>query len=196
MDEMERREDVPTAVPLGMFSAYDVAVTAGFSRYILPNLSAGFTVKTVYEKIDEESAVGWAFDIGLYHIAKIPGVKFAAVITNLGKPIKFVSEEFALPRCIKLGGSYDREVPSIKGDILLTVDVLLPNDDDIREHVGLEYGYNQQLFLRGGYKVGYDSQGATFGIGVKYKKIRVDYAYLLIENDLGDSHRIGFSFKL
>lgn len=196
MDEMERREDVPTAVPLGMFSAYDVAVTVGFSRYLLPNLSAGIAVKNVYQKIDEESAVGWAFDIGLYHIAKINGVKFAAAITNVGKPMKFISEEYALPRCIKLGGSYEREIPSAKGDILFTVDVLLPNDSDIREHVGFEYGFKQQLFLRAGYKAGYDSQGATFGCGVKYNKIHVDYAFLLIENDLGDSHRIGFAFSL
>ncbi len=196
MDEMERREDIPTAVPLGMFSAYDVAVTVGFSRYLLPNLSAGITAKNVYQKIDEESAVGWAFDIGLYHIAKITGVKFAAAITNIGKPMKFISEEYALPRCIKLGGSYEREIPSAKGEILFTVDVLLPNDSDIREHVGFEYGFKQQLFLRAGYKAGYDSQGATFGCGVKYNKIHVDYAFLLIENDLGDSHRIGFAFSL
>jgi hypothetical protein len=196
MDEMERREDIPTAMPLGMFSAYDVAVTVGFSRYLLPNLSAGIAAKTVYQKIDEESAVGLAFDVGLYHISKIPGVKLAAAITNLGKPMKFVSEEFALPRCIKVGGSYEREVPPLHGDILLTVDVLLPNDSDIREHAGLEYGYNQLLFLRAGYKAGYDSQGATFGCGVKHGKIHVDYAFLLVKNDLGDSHRIGFAFNL
>jgi hypothetical protein len=196
MDEMERRENVPTSVPLGMFSAYDVAITTGFSRYLLPNLSAGFAVKTVYQKIDEESAIGWAFDLGLYHIAKIPGVKFAAAITNIGKPMKFVSEEFALPRCIKIGGSIEREVAAIRGDILLTMDVLLPNDSDIREHAGFEYGYNQQLFLRAGYKAGYDSQGATFGCGVKYREIHVDYAFLLVNNDLGDSHRIGLSFNL
>lgn len=196
MDEMERRDDVPTAVPLGMFSAYDVSVTVGFSRYLLPNLAAGIAVKNVYEKIDEESAVGWAVDVGLYHIAKIPGVKFAAVLTNLGPPMKFVSEEYALPRCIKVGGSYAREVPAAQGDILLTVDVLVPNDSDVREHVGFEYGFRQQLFLRGGYKAGYDSQGATFGVGVKYRKIIVDYAFLLVDNDLGDSHRIGFAFSL
>ncbi|MFH1755408.1 MAG: PorV/PorQ family protein [Candidatus Latescibacterota bacterium] len=196
MDEMERREDVPTSMPLGMFSAYDVAVTVGFSRYILPNLSGGVAAKYVYQKIDEESATGWAFDVGLYHIAKIPGVKFAAAITNVGKPMKFVSEEYALPRSIKVGGSYEREIPAAKGAILLAVDVLFPNDADVREHFGAEYGFEQQIFLRAGYKAGYESQGATFGFGVKYQKVNVDYAFLLIQNDLGDSHRIGFSFSL
>ena len=52
------------------------------------------------------------------------------------------------------------------------------------------------LFLRSGYKVGYDSQGATFGCGVKYRDLQVDYAFLLINNDLGDSHRIGLCFNL
>ncbi|NIM18958.1 MAG: PorV/PorQ family protein [Candidatus Latescibacteria bacterium] len=196
MDELERRGDSPTSVPLGTFSAYDVAVTVGFSRYIFPNLSAGIAVKPVYQKIDEESAIGVAFDVGVYHIARMPGVKFAAVITNVGKPMKFVSEEYALPREIKIGGSYERRVPAARGKVLFTLDVLFPNDGDIKEHAGFEYGYTGRLFLRAGYKAGYDSFGATFGLGVKYKKLIFDYAFLLVDNDLGDSHRLGVGFTL
>ncbi len=196
MDEMERREDVPTEMPLGTFGAYDVAVTVGFARYIFPNLSAGIAVKPVYEKIDEESAIGVAFDVGVYHVARIEGVKFAAVIANIGKPMKFNSEEFALPRAIKLGGSYERQVPTVRGSVLLTVDVVFPNDGDIKEHAGVEYSYSERLFFRAGYKAAYESQGATFGFGVKHKKINVDYAFLLIRNDLGDNHRVSLGFSL
>ncbi len=196
MDEMERREDVPTAVPLGMFSAYDVAVAVGFSRYIVPNLSAGIALKPVYQKIDEESAHGLAVDLGIYHISRISGVKFAAVIANVGAPMKFISESYALPRMLKVGGSYERRVPSARGDILFVLDIVFPNDGDVRQHAGVEYGYDDLLFLRAGYKAGYDSHGASFGMGVRYRKLNLDYAVLLIRNDLGDSHRISLAFKL
>jgi hypothetical protein len=196
MDPLERREDVPSAIPLGTFSAYDVAVTVGFARYIYPNLSVGLAVKPVYQKIDETSATGVAFDLGLYHIARIKGVKFAAVIANVGKPMKFEAEEYALPRTIKIGASYERAVPRLRGDLLFTADAVAPNDGELREHFGLEYAYLDRLFIRGGYKAGYDCYGLTAGLGVEYQKLHLDYAVLFIDNDLGDSHRISLAFSL
>lgn len=196
MDALERREDIPSSIPLGTFSAYDVAVTVGFARYIFPNLAAGLAVKPIYQKIDQTSSIGVAFDVGLYHIARIKGVKFAAVLANIGKPMKFDSEEYALPRAIKIGGSYEREIRELRGDILVTVDAVMPNDGELREHVGLEYGYDRRLFIRGGYKAGYDSYGMTAGLGVMYRNIQVDYAVLFIDNDLGDSHRVSLAFSL
>jgi hypothetical protein len=195
MDDMERRDDVPSDVPLGTFGAYDLAFAAAYSRYIVPNLSAGISLKTIYQRIDESSASGFAFDAGLYHVSRIPGVKFAAVAANLGTPMKFESEEYALPRYVRVGGSYEREVAAIDGRLLFTLDAMFPNDDDVREHIGGEYSYRRMLSLRAGYKAGYDSQGATFGFGVLYREIAFDYAFLPISNDLGDNHRFGLGFS-
>jgi hypothetical protein len=195
MDEMDRYDNVPTSIPLGSFSAYDVAFAAGFARYILPNLTAGFAVKPIIEKIDEISAEGVAFDFGLYHISRIPGVKLAAVIANVGNPMKFETEEFALPRMVKLGGSFERRYPALRGRLLATFDVVIPNDGEAKQHLGAEFGYDRRLFLRGGYKAGYDSQGATFGAGIKHDRFLFDYAVLMISNDLGDSHRFSLSLQ-
>ncbi len=201
MDEMDRYEDTPSAVPLGTFSAYDVSIAIGYSRYLLPNLSAGLTAKWIYENIDESTAKGYAFDLGLYHVSMLPGVKFSGVLTNLGPPLKFeddrfVGEEFDLPRAAKIGVSYERRLPSVRGGILATLDIILPNDGEAKQHIGAEYNYLKRLFVRGGYRAGYDSQGATFGLGVTYRKFALDYAVLLVANDLGDSHRIGFTLDI
>jgi len=195
-DELDRYENVPTSSSLGTFPVYDVTVTVAFSRYVLPNLAAGVALKPIYERIDDTSARGMAFDVGLYHVSRIPGLKMAAVIANLGAPMKFVSEKFALPRVIKVGGSYQREVPSARGDVLLTLDLLFPNDGELKEHLGFEYSYSRRLYLRAGYKSGYDSYGATFGAGFALGNIQVDYAIMLISNDLGDSHRFSLAFGL
>jgi len=195
MDKMERREDEPSAMPLGEFSVYDVAFAAGFARYVLPNLSLGATVKPVYQRIDEKSSVGLAFDIGIYHVSRIEGLRLAAVALNVGTPMVFVEEEYALPRSIKVGGSYERAVDPIRGQVLFTFDGVFINDGDPKQHLGAEYMYRRTLALRAGYKGGYDSYGGTFGAGIRYKKLDVDYAFLLVKNDLGDSHRISVSYR-
>jgi hypothetical protein len=196
MDELELRENQPSAVPLGSFTVYDVSFSVGFARYIFPNLSLGAVFKPVYQKIDTWSATGYAFDFGIYHVSRIEGLKLGAVAGNIGPPMKFQSEEYALPRYLKLGGSYERESKSLRGRFLFTLDAVFPNDTDPKQHLGAEYMYNQLLSLRGGYKAGYDSQGGTFGMGVRYKSLDVDYAYILIKNDLGDSHRFSLSLRL
>jgi hypothetical protein len=196
MDEMDRYDDVPSEIPLGTFSAYDLSFTLAYSRYLIPNLSAGIAIKPVYERIDETTATGLAFDAGLYHVSKVQGMKLALVAANVGAPMKFVEEEFALPRVIKFGGSYERRVEAIRGDVLATVDLLFPNDGDAKQHFGAEYGYDRRLFIRAGYKNGYDSQGAAAGIGVRIREFDIDYGVLFGGNDLGDSHRISLSLRV
>ena len=111
MDDMDRYDDVPSAIPLGTFSAYDVSFAVGFSRYIIPNLSVGVAVKPIYQKIDQSTASGFAFDAGLFHVSQVKGVKLAAVLANVGAPMKFEEEEFALPRVFKLGEATREKFP-------------------------------------------------------------------------------------
>jgi hypothetical protein len=196
MDDLERREDVPTAIPLGTFTVYDAAFAVGFARYILPNTAIGATAKPVYQKIDTWSASGWAFDIGIYHVARIEGVKFAAVVGNVGAPMKFIEEEYALPRYIKVGGSYERESAMLRGRFLFTLDGSWVNDGDPKQHLGAEYTYRRTIAVRAGYKAGYDSYGGTFGLGIRYRQFDLDYAFMLVKNDLGDSHRFSLGLRL
>ena len=196
MDNLERREDIPSAIPLGEFSVYDISFAFAYSRYITPNLTVGASIKPIVQRIDEIDASGVAFDIGVFHVSQIKGVNLAAVVGNLGAPMKFEQEEFALPRYFKLGGSYRREVSAISGNVLAAVDAVFPNDGDPHTHFGLEADYQKRFFLRGGYKAGYDTQGATFGLGVNYRRFDFDYAFMLVGNDLGDGHRFSLGLDL
>jgi hypothetical protein len=196
MDDMERREDVPSSMPLGTFTVYDASASIGFARYIFPNTALGATAKPVYQKIDDWSASGWAFDIGIFHVSRIEGLKLAAVVGNLGAPMKFIEEEYALPRYMKVGGAYERETVVLRGRFLFTLDGVWVNDGDPKQNLGAEYMYRRTVSLRAGYRAGYDSFGGTFGLGVRYKQLDVDYAYILVKNDLGDNHRISLGLRL
>ncbi len=50
--------------------------------------------------------------------------------------------------------------------------------------------------MRGGYKAGFDSQGATFGVGVRKGGYRFDYSYADISDDLGNGHRFSLGIDL
>jgi hypothetical protein len=68
-------------------------------------------------------------------------------------------------------------------------------------HVGAEYSFSDQVALRAGYKVDYDSEGLTYGGGVRVDlsgwPVSMDYSYGKVNEYLNNVHRIslGVQFK-
>ena len=109
------------------------------------------------------------------------------------------TESFPLPLAFKLGVALDllgAEEAFFKNKdhrITLAVDGIHPNDGEEKLQFGIEYSIYNTLFLRGGYKVNYDTQKYTGGAGMKFsigqRTFAVDYAY--VDMDVLDStHRI------
>ncbi|MGB3341545.1 MAG: PorV/PorQ family protein [bacterium] len=109
------------------------------------------------------------------------------------------TESFPLPMAFKLGLAFqiiDHEDAFITHDnyqLKIAVDGIHPNDGEEKLQVGVEYGIYDILFLRGGYKVNYDTQKFTAGAGVKAgiagRDIYLDYAY--VDMDILDAtHRM------
>ena len=71
---LDRYGEYPSLTPDGTFSPYDMAVSFGYARDVIPNLAVGAAFKIIYSKIDFESATGYAFDLGvtlsLIHISE------------------------------------------------------------------------------------------------------------------------------
>jgi hypothetical protein len=191
--DLERRGNYPSILPDGTFSPYDFAISAGYATDILPNLSAGASAKFIYEKIDFESASGWAVDLGILHRSMIEGLTLAASVLNLGPQAKFVEEEFYPPFQMRVGASYRYDAPWLRGNLIAATDMVVPNDGDSKLHLGAEYNYERLMSVRVGYKSNYYVQGITFGFGVDYRNLRFDYAFMPIEFDLGDSHRFSLT---
>lgn len=109
------------------------------------------------------------------------------------------TESFPLPLAFKLGIAFDligKDEAFFMNDdhhLTIAVDGIHPNDGEEKLHIGFEYGLFNTLFLRGGYKVNYDTQklsaGAGIRVGIARRVICVDYAYV----DMGildSTHRI------
>jgi len=205
MDEMELREEVPTSDPLGHFSAFDVAFHAAWGREFFGSVQAGLGLKWVYSRIYEDNARGLLFDFGLRHETRIPGLTVAAAALNLGQQFEYRSEAFDAPLTLKMGAALRTPFRPADGDLNLAYDLLLVGDGDVtsddslgearsisaRHHIGAEWQVLGMAALRAGYKLGYDSQNFTAGAGIRLGAYRFDYAFLNVDNDLGNSHRLG-----
>ena len=192
---MDRYPDYPALVPDGTFAPYDLSIAGGYAMDVLPNLSAGVTAKFIYEKIDFESATGWAIDAGILHRSRIKGLTLAASVLNFGPQAKFVEEKFYPPFQIRGGASYRYDADWLRGNAIVATDAVFPNDGDAKLHMGMEYNYRALLSVRAGYKANYYTQGATFGFGVNYRSLRFDYAFMPMQNELGDSHRFSINMS-
>jgi hypothetical protein len=80
--------------------------------------------------------------------------------------------------------------------LLVSYDLSQPRDYGQQHHIGLEYGFRDLLFLRGGYKLNFDEEGLTYGFGINYSGIRVDYSYSDFGEYLNAVHRFSVGFGL
>jgi hypothetical protein len=196
MDDLERREG-PTATPIGHFGVFDFAVSGSYARRLTDALSAGASAKYVQEKIDDESATGFAVDLGArYEIPVLEGLSAGVAVVNLGPTMKFIEDEFDLPVMYKAGAALDVPFESLKGDVVFVADAIKPSDGDLKLHLGMEYEYAEMIALRFGYRSGWDNQNVSAGIGVKAGQFRLDYAFVPFYSDLGETHRVSLGFTL
>jgi len=195
MDAIPKVETA-AASPIGNFNVYEVSFALAYALRFHEDWDLGLAVKGLNSKLDESSASGWAVDAGVRFRSRIEGLTFAAVAQHLGPDMTFVAEPFKLPTTARVGADYQRAFRT-DSDVVLAYDLEIANDaKDPRNHFGVEYTYQKALSLRAGYKTGFESQDVTFGAGLHRSGYSFDYAYLPIDNDLGNSHRfsLGIDF--
>lgn len=192
---------------LGDFSGGDLLFGLSFARSYNQTISYGVTAKYLYEKLEEYSATGIAFDFGVrYETEELDSRgfdrknKFTAgvMLQNLGTQLTALgsdSAKYSLPLMLRAGGSAELEgLP-----LLFSGDLILPNDNDLHVAVGAEYYELKPLYIRAGwnsfgsnYKAD-DSEdswaGLSFGAGFDLRGYHVAYAVQLA-GDLGEGHRI------
>ncbi len=190
----------PTAMVAGL--AYSRAVTDRFAfginlKYVHQDL--GWAYVGTGETTDEFETVNkklgiWVFDFGsLYH----PGFKdlrIAMCVSNVSAERKFEQEAFPLPLTLKIGMAMDLLKAfgiETNSSLTIAIDGVHPRDYTERVHFGVEYCLNNILALRAGYKLNYDEDKSSFGVGFIAPEggIRIDYSFNPFGN-LAAVHRI------
>jgi hypothetical protein len=194
------------------FSPQFLTLGLTYSRQLNDRISVGFTSHLISERMGEVSASGVAFDVGVLYdnLGGLDGLGLGVVVKNIGPQMKFdgsgllttasVSSQnrppqlyeiqaasFELPSTIEFGLGYHRAFGGVNSILVSTV-FQSNNFSDDEYRFGLEYGYQDILFLRGGYNIAQRETderqfifGPTVGMGIQYPlgsiDVSFDYAY-------------------
>jgi hypothetical protein len=196
------------------FSPQFSTIGLSYARDLSDRITVGLTANLVSETMDQVSASGVAFNLGIAYqnLANIDGLSLGFVIKNLGSRMKYEggglnieaaadgynrddkgtstykvdSAPFEMPNTLEIGLGYSFTFAKNNAVQLVTT---FKNDNFYEDtySVGAEYGYDNLVFIRGGYTfmptVESDerTEGFTAGFGVHYSvgdvSFRVDYAY-------------------
>ncbi len=177
-------------------SQNDYVLTVGYGHQLNSALAIGGSVKAFYSTLLEEyDALAFGLDVGAqYHLLDLPGLSVGAALQNLGTDIVYENSGDPMPTLLRLGAAYQLALAGQHG-LTLAGDVLLYNDDTPKQHLGLEYAWQNMLFLRAGYKLGYEFDSLTVGAGIAIEGLRVDYAFAL-KSTVESVHRfsLGYAF--
>jgi len=191
------------------FSYTDLAFGITYSRRMTDQFSFGMTLRYMNSSMDKLSMDGFMFDLGTYYWTGLGTSRFAVTVSNFGGQIAPSGEvtlvsgetrdswqEFALPTVFRVGFAMEPYMTDVHR-LTTTVQLNHPNDNAENVGFGLEYGWNNTITLRGGYKINVDEETFSTGVGValplEFAAINVDYSFAKWGN-LGDVHR--FSMNL
>lgn len=210
------------------WTASNMAVNLTYSRALTQKFAFGGTVKLIHEQIWHESATGFAVDLGILYITSFDGMRLGMSISNYGTKMhldgddlyhkididpdnlgnnetlvaKLETGEYALPIFFRVGIAYDYDM-ALKNRLTFALDAVHPSNNTEYVNVGLEYSWNDMVFIRGGYKSlfqDYSRETFTVGGGFKYHidgigKLILDYSYTQFKDLDEDIPTFAFSFS-
>jgi len=178
--------------PEGFFSYRSTFFSASYALTVFDNISIGITGKYLFNKIYVDELDGFAVDGGLIYGTEKWNLGFS--LRNLGS-VKEQNRDNELPTTISIGGNYNIPIWKFESTVFLG----LSSETRIEKnhlHLGLESIYDDVIIARIGYVSGYDSHGISFGGGIKYSLLQIDYAYVPFSYSLGNSHFVSIRFGL
>lgn len=200
------------------WSAQDYAVGLTYARKLTDRFSIGGSAKFIGQSIWHESASTFAFDVGLLFVTGFNDMRLGVSMTNFGGDLKMdgqdlmnkididplnsgsnkalvaslKTESWPIPLAFRVGAAMD----VIKAEMVvltLASDAVLPSDNQASLNFGGEFGWNNMVFFRGGFKAavqtgrkfltqGDELEGLALGVGVRYAApgvatVGVDYAF-------------------
>jgi hypothetical protein len=178
--------------PIDKFDAQNLSLNLSFCYELFKYLSVGVTSKMLYEKIYIDEAAGYGFDIGTNFTKDNFSASF--VLSNLGEVNELRNVSTKLPTAIRFGGAYT--VAKNNLNFILALDGYKVLDGG-KFHInsGGEIAYKDMLFVRLGYQTAYENKGFTSGIGIKYKGIIMDYAFIPYSDSFGTSNTLSLGFN-
>ena len=208
------------------YDARDFAVNLSLSARLIPTFSFGITGKIINQRIWSEQGSQFALDAGVYYQTPLTGLAIGASISNFGAdidlsgknlndiidpdpanrgieniPVEYKTEAAPLPQIFRFGLSYSTPLPG-SGSLVTSVDLMHPTGSTESMNMGIEYGFNDLLFLRAGYLNRFERDsinGLTLGGGLKFSMSQNEFAFDYAYSDWGileNVHRVSVGIYL
>lgn len=206
----------------GEFTVSEYALGISYARHISSQFAVGGQIKyayqnlgdvLIYDEFEDEnltrsnSVNNIALDFGTVYYTGFKDLRFGMSFRNFSNQSDYFDQRFELPLNFTFGGAMDlftlfSENSSLANSSQLTLafDWVHPRDYAERQHLGVEYAFNEAFFLRGGYRFNYDEQGLTAGVGFDFDianyGLRADYSYDDFGKYFDAVHRIAVGISL
>lgn len=175
----------------------------GFAQSLTDKFSYGVSAKYITEDMEVKSKSLFIFDAGMLYDTRFRSIKASATIRNFGPEVEYYDKSYPLPQTLNVGISAYLLSPAENiflttqnHALLFAFDIIQPRDYDQQYAVGLEYSLFNTLFLRGGYKINFDTSGLALGFGIKYKNFTLDYSFNSYVEYLENVNRFSIGFEL
>lgn len=192
------------------WTATFITVGGAYARQFTDRISGGVNFKLVSERIDDMNSNGLVFDAGITYAVRETGLRFGVSLKNFGfarnydgtglvrfaripgqnpdaqpSAIEIDGAEYELPSLLNFGVSYSR--PFGEGAVVTVLGNFRSNSfSEDQYSAGLEAGYRNLFYVRGGYEFQQDMDrnafmgwglGAGVNLDVSGNTLSVDYAY-------------------
>lgn len=193
------------------FDAADYSIGITYAGSVGERFSVGGTVKFIQQRIWHTSAQAYAVDIGTkFKTDFFGGMVIGAAIYNFGTrlqlkgrdlrtfvdpdpisdgnndkiPVNYETDKWDLPLNFQFGVAL-KPIDTRMHSLLIAIDALHPSSNYESVNVGGEYGFQDRLFLRGGYEALFLEEmeaGVNGGLGINQMLFngvmaRLSYAY-------------------
>lgn len=180
----------------GTFAPTDMLVAAGLSYRLRQAFSLGINVGYASSALSDKHSYG-AVKADLFAMAQKEGFRAALGLRNFGTAVASASgTKFSLPSSLALGAAYDMSfTEEHRVEVLLDADYYF--NEGVAVAAGVEYAMKEFVFVRGGYRYGGESPVSSFaslGAGVKFAGVKLDVAYLLGSEIIGNTLSVGLGY--
>ncbi len=207
------------------FRTIHMAAGLSVAQQLTSLFSYGVSLRYLDERIEEIQSQTAVLDIGFFYRVGETGLRFAVGVNNFGLDAspsgetrriagphesgsgtddqEYITydkfESISPPTTFNLGAAYDLYESDII-QVLLTGQVINPNDNAERFSLGTELSFLHQFYARAGYEFGVDeiylpNFGVGFQLPLQRYSLEMDYGFATREK-LGSLHRISLKFNL
>jgi hypothetical protein len=183
---------------IGTFGSHDLEFALGYGRALARGLTLGANAKVVRERIANAAASTYAFDVGAGWEPGPAGLTLGLAAQNLGPAARFTidgakGEPVPLPAAFQPGASY---VVALSPTLAIAgaLEGRFARGRSGIGIVGLELSAPAAgAALRVGWRANDNASSLSLGAGYAVSSMRLDYAFVPFNDDLGDTHRFSLA---